>query len=178
MFFRKHNTKDERITNIENKIYREIYILVMLICAISAAIKFYQNGFHLEAVYTEWVIFIATGIYFSWRSASLGIFSDEVEMHDRTSKMTKGQKQLVIGMVIGVGAALVIGMRSAILYGDGFANSIYTFFLVFAASIMMYVPFLVLVMAISYTMMKRKSDKTVAKQLDDSAEDGDPDEKY
>ncbi|HLS08471.1 DUF6773 family protein [Lentibacillus sp.] len=178
MFFRKHNTKDERIKNIENKIYKEMYILVILICVISAGIKLYQNGFHLEAVYTEWVIFLGTGIYFSWRSASLGIYSDEVEMHDRTSSMSREKKNLIIGAVIGVAAAVAVGVKSAVSYSDGVADSLFNFLLVFFVSIMIYVPFLVIMMIISHTIMKKKSDKAVTRRLEDLDEDGDADEKH
>ncbi|TFJ91885.1 DUF6773 family protein [Lentibacillus salicampi] len=178
MFSRKNHSKDERITTLENKIYKEIYILVVVICVISAAIKFYQHGFHIEAAFTEWAIFLATGIYFSYRSVKLGLYSDEVEMHDRTNKMSREKKNLIVGAVIGAVGSFGIALNSTISYVDGVANSIFNFILVFFVSIIFYVPFLVFMMIISHTIMKKKSDKAVAKQLEDMDEDGDDDEKH
>ncbi|WP_164667324.1 DUF6773 family protein [Virgibacillus doumboii] len=176
--FRKNKVRDERIINLQNKIYKEIYILVIIICAVSAAIKIYVYGIGTDRVYTEMVILLAQGIYFSYRSAKTGIFSDEVEMHDRTSKMSMERKNLIIGMVIGVVLALGIATQSAILYGEGTGNTIYNFFLVFFTCLMMYVPFFVLVIIIGHSFMKKKSDKAVKKQLDDMDDDGDSDEKH
>ncbi|SFD68432.1 hypothetical protein SAMN05216238_103142 [Lentibacillus persicus] len=178
MFYRKRNTKDERITIIENKIYREIYILVMAICLVSVGVKLYMHGVRLDNVLTEWIIIIAGGVYHSYRSATLGIFSDEVEMHDRTNSMSKEKKNLLIGMGIGVVLACYFGLRSAILYGNGGIDSVYTFLLVFFVSFLIYIPFFVLVSTISFTIMKRKSDKAVAKQLSEQEEAGDDDEKH
>lgn len=177
-FFRKNKMKDERVINLQNKIYREIYILVIIICFISAAIKNYLHGPGSDTLYTEMAILVASGIYYAFRSASLGIFSDEVEMHDRTSKMSMERKNLIKGMTVGIVLSLLIGMRSAILYGEGTGNSIYNFFLVFVVCLMMYVPFFVLLLVVSHTFMKKRSDKAVGKQLDDMEEDGGPDEKH
>ncbi|TMN23356.1 DUF6773 family protein [Lentibacillus cibarius] len=179
MFFRKNHIKDERIANIRNKIYKEMYILVIIICLISVAIKFYQNGFHLEEVYTEWFIFIITSIYFSYRSANLGIYSDEVELHDRASGMSREKKNLIIGIIIGIVFSGFLGLNSAISYTDGIADGFFTFFLVFFTCIVIYVPMLSIMMIISHAMMKRKSDKAAARQLKDLHEDdGDSDEKH
>ncbi|GAA0607129.1 hypothetical protein GCM10009001_25530 [Virgibacillus siamensis] len=177
-FFRKNNMKDERVINLQNKIYRELYILVLVICMISAIIKIFLYGMGTDAIYTEMIILLAQGVYYAFRSAGMGIFSDEVEMHDRTSKMPMEKKMLIKGLIFGVAIALFFGTRSAILYGENTGNPIYTFFLVMFVSLIIYVPFFVLVLVISHTAMKKKSDKAVEKQLDDMDEDGDSDEKH
>ncbi len=162
-FFNK--VKDERVVHAQNKIYRELYLLVLFVCLVSVAVKFYMYGNHIENVYTELIILLAQGIYFSYRSAATGLFTDEVELHDRSSKWSLQKKSLFFGLTAGFIIALFFGVRSAILYGDGGLNSFYTFCIVFFVSIIIYVPFLVFVLVISYEMMKRKSDTIMNKQL-------------
>src|SRR5699024_9106082 len=98
MFFRKTKTDDERITNTENKIYKEMYFIVLIICILSVSIKVYVHGFHTKLIYTEIAILLAQGIYYTYRSVSLGIYSNEVELHDRKSKLSYEKKNLLIGM--------------------------------------------------------------------------------
>ncbi|WP_174615104.1 DUF6773 family protein [Virgibacillus ihumii] len=178
-FFRKNNMKDERVTNLQNKIFREIYILVIALCIISGAIKIYLYGSGPDRLYTEMAIIFVTSIYYAFRSASLGIFSDEVEMHDRNSKMSMEKKMPIKGLLFGVAIALFFGTRSAILYGEKTGTPIFTFFLVMFVSLIIYVPFFILALVISHSVMKKRSDKAVEKQLDDmDDEDGGSDEKY
>ncbi|ENH95845.1 membrane-fusion protein [Gracilibacillus halophilus YIM-C55.5] len=178
MLFRKYNIKDEHIIHSENKIYREMYYLVLLICYVSIIMKAYLHGFQIEQVYTELTILFSLGIYFAYRSARLGIFSGKVELHNQKSKFTMERKQILIGLIIGLLLAASIAIRSAILYSDGGGNTIYVFIIVFIGSIMIYVPFFLMFILISYNIMKRKSDKVIAKQLQESDEDGDTHEKY
>ncbi|WP_077329564.1 DUF6773 family protein [Virgibacillus siamensis] len=177
-FFRKNKMKDERVINQQNKIYREVYTLIIIICVISVALKFYLYGFQSGSVYTEMAILFVSSVYYAFRSASLGIYSDEVEMHDRTSKLPMQKKNVITGLLFGIAMALIFGTRSAVLYGEDTGNSIYTFFMVFIVSLIIYIPFFVLVTLIGHTYMKNKSDKAVKKQLDDMDEDGGNDEKH
>ena len=54
---------DERIVTAQNKIYREIYFLVMAVCLISMGFKFYQYGFGVDFIYTELAILFLQGVY-------------------------------------------------------------------------------------------------------------------
>ncbi|WP_347834479.1 DUF6773 family protein [Gracilibacillus sp. JCM 18860] len=44
MLFRKKRYQDERVTAEQNRIYREIYILIYVICFLSIVYKFIMNG--------------------------------------------------------------------------------------------------------------------------------------
>jgi hypothetical protein len=174
--FNKLKVKDERITHIQNKIYAEIYILVIVICGVSMGVKHYAYGLYIEDMATELVILIASGVYYVYRSASLGIFSAEMEMHDRKSKRSMQKKNLIASISLGIGIALYFGINSAVRYADGLGQIIYYFFLTAAASLMIYLPFLIMFLVVGNEVMKRKSDKAINKMLDD--ESGDDDEKY
>lgn len=130
---------DERIVNIQNKIYKEIYMLVMLICLASVIGKFIMLGMDTSVI-TELAILLASSLYYLIRSASLGIYSDAVEVHDRTSKFKMSTKNIITGSVMGVGLALFFGLRSAVLYADGGLQSLWYFVLVAFVSLMIYVP--------------------------------------
>ena len=86
LFKRTKKTTDERIENVGNKIYREMYHVIMAICLVSFVVKMYKYGAGIEEAVLELVILIGGGVYFLARSIFLGVFWDEVEMHDRISK--------------------------------------------------------------------------------------------
>jgi hypothetical protein len=176
--FNKSRVKDERITHIQNKIYAEIYILVIVICGVSMGVKHYVYGLYIEDMATELIILIASGVYYVYRSASLGIFSAEMEMHDRKSKRSKQKKNLIASIALGIGIALYFGINSAVRYADGLGQSIYYFLLTAAVSLMIYLPFFIMFLVVGNEIMKRKSEKAINKMLGDDDEPGDDDEKY
>ncbi|MGP4039857.1 DUF6773 family protein [Gracilibacillus sp. D59] len=167
MNFFKNKIQDERVVNEQNKIYREIYLLIYAICLSSMVYKYFEYGFTIEHVATELVIFIVVGIYYSVRASQKGLFSVEVEMHDSKSKWSYQTKTITIGIVVGVLLGLFFGINSAYSYADSQSQAIYYFFITFVASVMFYIPILVLVLAISYSSAKKRSDKAVEKQLED-----------
>lgn len=175
-WFTNKKVKDERIVHMQNKIYREIYILIVVVCSISAFVKYLYYGLEFERVITECIILIITGIYYVIRSSQMGIFSSEVEMHDQSSKWSYTKKNVVITIAIGFGLAFFFGIRNAIIYGDGMWNSIYYFFIVFAATLLLYLPVLAIIFIFSFTIAKKRSEKVAEKQLEEL--DGEDDEKY
>lgn len=167
-FPKKNKVNDERIINAQNKIYREIYTVITIICLLSVAIKFYlYETTSIKLIITEFIILFLSSVYYMARSASLGIFSDEVEIHDRTSKTPMSSKNIYIGLSIGVLIGISFGARSAFLYGNGYLNSIYLFALVLFASLMIYVPFFLLLISGSFLVAKKASLKVAEKDLDD-----------
>lgn len=174
--FKKANVKDERITNIKNKIYAEIFILVIVICGISSFVKGTIYDMGIESIITELSILFISGVYYLYRSTRLGVVSAEVEMHDRKSKWPQKKKNLVYGIILGVGIALFLGINSAVRYAEGVGQSIYYFFLVAIVSLIFYLPFFLFVLVVGHDVAKKKSDEAIDKMLDD--ESGDDDEKY
>ncbi|ARK29502.1 DUF6773 family protein [Halalkalibacter krulwichiae] len=141
--FRKNKIQDERIIHSRNQIYKEVYYLVMAICILSVALKYGIYGPNVELVITELAILILAGIYYTVRTVQLGIYADEVELHDRSNKWSMKSKSFLLSFGFGVAISLYFGVRSSILYGDE-STHIWFFLSVFVASLMIYVPILLL----------------------------------
>ena len=176
-FFKKSKVKDEWVTNTSNKIYAEIYVLVVLICSISAIVKYFIHGNNMEHILTELIILITSGIYFLFRSVRLGIFSAEVELHDRKNKWPMQKKNLFMSVGLGIVIALFMGINSSVRYADGIQQSVSYFFITGFGSLMIYLPFFVTLLVIGNEIAKRKSDQNINKILDND-EFGDNDEKH
>lgn len=139
-WFNRSKVEDERIVHMKNKIYKEVYILIMSICAISTLVKSFMQS-DWKSSLLELVIVVAGSLYFSIRSVFLGIYSDEVEVHDSRSKISLSTRNMLWGMGCGVFLALFFGIRSAILFGDGsWSTGLWYFFLVSFVSLVMYIP--------------------------------------
>lgn len=173
--FKRRMIQDERITNLQNKIYREIYVFVLVICSGSMVLKVISGRGGFENLGTEMIILIGGALYYLVRSANLGIFSEEVryakgrELKDPDSRMAI--KGIVIGAAIGVVLGIVLGLNSALNYADGTRQAIYYFFLTFATTVMMYTPFLFIVLFVPYILAKKKSERVNEKMLEELEED-------
>lgn len=161
--------EDERIVTAQNKIYREIYFLVMAVCLISIGFKFFQYGFGsgVNSIFTELAILFLQGVYYTSRGASMGVLSDEVEMHDRKSRVPMKWKTLLWGGVFGVIIAIFFGLNSAFNYADTTAQAYSYFFMVFFVSLMIYIPFLVLLSGSTFLAAVNRSKKVAEKELDE-----------
>nr|WP_256093259.1 DUF6773 family protein [Lysinibacillus sphaericus] len=53
MYKKNKKQVDERVKNSQNKIYKEMYVLIMIVCSISIVIKFFKMGMSLDNVLTE-----------------------------------------------------------------------------------------------------------------------------
>ncbi|GAE25729.1 hypothetical protein JCM9140_1737 [Halalkalibacter wakoensis JCM 9140] len=167
MFFRKKKAVDERVQNIQNKIYKELYMIIMALAILSIAIKFATIEVSLQLVMTEWVILLFSSLYYLQRSAYLGIYSAEVEMHDSRSKLKLRTKHIIIGIAIGFIIAGVFATNSAVNYADNRQEAINYFFLVLGVSLFIYVPIFAGLTGLSYLAAKKKSDQMNEKELED-----------
>lgn len=174
--YKKSKFKDERLTNLKNKIYAEIYILVMVIIGISTVAKYFIYDMGIQGITTELAIAFISSVYYTYRSTRLGVISAEVEMHDHESKWTRQKKNLFTGIILGIVIALFFGINSAVQYAEGAGQRVYYFFLTAIGSLMIYLPFFLIILVVGNDFLKRKSDKAVNKMLDD--ESGDRDEKH
>ncbi|WP_026571774.1 MULTISPECIES: DUF6773 family protein [Sediminibacillus] len=168
--FNRNRLKDERIINLQNKIYREIYIFVIAICVLSLVIKYVTSDDDLQNVWLELVILLGSSIYYMIRSTGMGVFSAEVEMHDQTNKRPMSVKTILIGALFGAGLAIFLGIHSAVSYADTTTQSVYYFLLTSVVSFIIYIPFLMIVNGLAYWGAKKRSDKAVAKELEDEEE--------
>ncbi len=137
-FDKKGTVRDERIEQLKNRIYKEIYVLIAIICSVSVLWKtFAYRG--EQSTLLEVIILLAGGVYYVIRSIALGIYSDEVEVYEQSGKRSYGKRTLFTGLAIGLALALLFGIRSAALYGD--ENTYVKYFaLVFLVSLGLYIP--------------------------------------
>lgn len=173
--FKRQTIQDERIINLRNKIYGEIYVLVLVICSGSILLKVISGRRGFEHLGTEIIILIGGALYYLVRSANLGIFSEEVmyakgrEVKDPDSHMAI--QGIGIGAIIGIVLGIIFGLNSALNYADGTGQAIYYFFLTFAATVMMYTPFLFIILFVPYIVAKKKSERVNEKMLEELEED-------
>ncbi|CDI49487.1 DUF6773 family protein [Clostridium tetani] len=165
LFKKNNHIVDERIENIKNKIYKEISILVMLVCTISIIVKYSMYGQNIKLVATELLIMFSTSVYYVVRIVYLGIYSDEVEMHDRTSKISMNTKNIIIGLVIGISIAIFFGFRSALLYGTTPSIRVQYFSIVFIVSILIYLPFFIIFLTFQHSIANKISKKQSLKRI-------------
>ena len=155
---------------MQNKVYKEIYVVIYLICIASIIVKFIKNGFIMENVLTECIILVAAGVYYSFRVSQLGIFSDEIEMHDTNSKYSYKAKTIFNGVVLGVIIATIMGVNSAFNYAGSTGEAIYYFFLVFFVTLGMYAPIYIIGMLVTLHSLEKKSKKANEKMLEEPGE--------
>ncbi len=163
--FGKQKIVDERIENTQNKIYREAFILAILICVLSVIVKFYLYGVNYQLVIVEFLVITIPTFYSFIRTVWLGIYSDEIEIHDRISKIPISEKNILIGLGIGIAIALFFGIRSSVLYGND-TNRLWYFAIVFFASLMIYCPLLAAAMFAMDSIAKKISKRASLKDQD------------
>ncbi|NHN30629.1 DUF6773 family protein [Paenibacillus agricola] len=164
-FENKHT--DERIINTRNSIYKEIYSLVAILCIASAIFKTIKYGTQIEVIATELLILIVSALYYTYRSVRLGVYSDIVEVHDRTSKYPMSIKNVVMGLGLGIGLAIYFGVRSALLYAEGGPQALYYFMIVFVVALIIYIPFLVTIMTLPHAWANKVSKRRNREELDE-----------
>lgn len=85
---------NERLENVRNKIYKEIHRIIMAICLVSLIFKIFILGTRTEGVVLELLILFVSGVYYLARSIFLGLYWDEVELHDRKSGISMSNKTI------------------------------------------------------------------------------------
>lgn len=158
---------DERIVNMQNKIYREICMGIMAVCFLSIGWKYYFNGSDPGNFTTELVIIIGQGIYYIIRSTSMGLLSSEVEMHNKNSKFSYKRKNIILPGLIGFGISAFSATNSAINFADSRAESIYYFILVFFVTLLFYILLFLIFFGGPFLAAKKISDKIESKELED-----------
>ena len=167
MLFKRKKVVDERVKNMQNKIYREIYTIVSFICLLSIIVKFFNHGFELNHVTTECIILIVAGFYYTYRSSQTGLFSAEIEMHNTNNKFSYNTKTIIIGAITGLLIAVGMGLNSAYNYADSTGQAISYFFVVFFVSLVIYTPIMIVLLMISVKSAEKKSDSVNKKLLEE-----------
>ena len=165
--FKRKKFSDERVTNMQNKIYREIYILIMLICFVSIIFKYWTIGRDFNLIITEFLILILSSFYYLYRSTKMGIFSEEVEISNANHKIKYSTGTMAYGIILGVVISILLGVNSAFNYADSTAQAIQYFFMVFFILLIIYIPVLLVLLLVPYSMAKRQSDKVNRKMLEE-----------
>ncbi|AMM94465.1 hypothetical protein UP17_19895 [Peribacillus simplex] len=155
LFKRTKKIKDERVEHVRNKIYKEMYHVILAICLVSALFKLYKYGASSGELYLEFVIIVAGGLYYLARSIFLGVLWDEVEMHDRTSKTPMSRKTIFGTVALALIIATILGVNSAVSYADSSSQGLWYFVLVSFVSVMIYLPILLLFFGGIYLLAKK-----------------------
>lgn len=156
-WFSPKRNSDERIENVRNQIYKELWYIIFLICLGSVAFKVYKYGVGSNEIWLESLILLVGAIYSIIRSIQLGVFKDEVEMHDRHSKISMRKKNFIYSLVLSLIMALMMGVNSALSYASDGQEELEFFLISFFASIVIYLPlFLVLFVVLFEWAMKIK----------------------
>ncbi|MDM5452176.1 DUF6773 family protein [Peribacillus simplex] len=155
LFKRTKKIKDERVEHVRNKIYKEMYHVILAICLVSALFKLYKYGAGSGELYLEFVIIVAGGLYYLARSIFLGVLWDEVEMHDRTSKTPMSRKTIFGTVALALIIATILGLNSAVSYADSSSQGLWYFVLVSFVSVMIYLPMLLLFFGGIYLLAKK-----------------------
>ncbi|WP_377890281.1 DUF6773 family protein [Alkalihalobacillus sp. R86527] len=171
----KNKQFDERVTTIQNKIYRELYLIIVIICGLSVVYKVSFEGSTGGSIMTEILILIISGIFYLIRSSMLGIFTDEVDMYERKSKWKVNTRNLVLSLLAGLAISLTFAFVNSQKYADTREETIYFFLSIFAGSMMIYLPFLIGVFVLPYALAKYKSDRVNERELEDMEEDDEQD---
>ncbi|MDP9739400.1 UNVERIFIED_ORG: hypothetical protein QFZ59_001230 [Bacillus sp. B2I3] len=61
LFKRTKKITDERIENVRNKIYKEMFYVILVICLASALFKLYKYGAGSGELYLEFAILVGGG---------------------------------------------------------------------------------------------------------------------
>jgi hypothetical protein len=159
IFKRSKRITDERMENVRNKIYKEMYYVIAAICFISILFNMYKYGLGnqtlIEESLIEFLILIVGGLYYLARSIYLGVFWDEIEMHDRTSKTPMSKKNIYNSIGLALIIAVAMGINSALSYADSSTQGVWYFVSVLFVSILIYLPlFLVLFVGVYYIAKK------------------------
>lgn len=128
--------------------------------------KFFQ--WETYSMLTELIVILAGSIYFGVRSVMLGIYSDEVEVHDQTSKISYSQRNVITGLIIGISMALFLGIRSSVMFADTAHEKWWYFFLVFIFSLLLYIPLFAGFNVIVHHFANKASQKAASKDQCDS----------
>ncbi|WP_144513118.1 DUF6773 family protein [Bacillus sp. FJAT-22090] len=164
IFKRTKKMKDERIEHLSNKIYKEMYSIIMAICLISIFFKMYiygvGNGAFAEKALLELAILIIGGVYFLARSIFLGIYWDEIEMHDRSSKTPMSKKTIYRSVGLAFIIAIIMAVNSALSYADSTSQGLWYFALVFCVSLIIYLPALLFLFVGVYLLAQKISIKS------------------
>ncbi|CAH0292391.1 MULTISPECIES: DUF6773 family protein [Bacillaceae] len=155
LFKRTKKITDERVENVRNKIYKEMYYVILAICLVSGLFKLYKYGAGSGELYLEFAILVVGGLYYLARSIFLGVFWDEVEMHDRTSKTPMSRKTILGTVALALIIAIFMGVNSAVSYADSSSQGVWYFVLVSFVSVMIYLPILLLFFGGIYLLAKK-----------------------
>ncbi len=146
---------DERVENVRNKIYKEIFRIISIICLVSLFLKIFIFDVGTVGVMLELLILFVSGFYYLARSIFLGLYWDEVELHDRNSKIPMSNKTIFSSIGGSLVIAILMGINSAVSYADSTSQGLWYFILVLLVSIMIYLPILFLLFGGIYFLAKK-----------------------
>ena len=101
------------------------------------------------------MIIIVSGVYYLARSIFLGVYWDEVELHDRSSKVPMSNKTIFTSVGLSLFIAIFMGINSAVNYADSTSQGLWYFVMVLLVSIAIYLPVFLLLFGGIYIVAKK-----------------------
>ena len=133
--------------------------IISVLCLGSFFLKVFLFDVGAKGVVLELLIIIVSGVYYLARSIFLGVYWDEVELHDRNSKVPMSNKTIFTSVGLSLLIAIFMGINSAVNYADSTSQGLWYFVLVLFVSIMIYLPIFLLLFGGIYIVARKISMK-------------------
>ena len=127
----------------------------LFICLGSFFLKVFLFDVGAKGVVLELLIILVSGVYYLARSIFLGVYWDEVELHDRNSKVPMSNKTIFTSVGLSLLIAIIMGINSAVNYADSTSQGLWYFVLVLLVSIAIYLPVFLLLFGGIYIVAKK-----------------------
>ena len=161
MWYQKY--RDEQVEAAKSQIFRELYYLMIGFAGISVIAKTILYPGNWKTSFFELLLIIFSAVYYILRSVQKGLYTDEIEENDEENRRSVSQKNMLIGLGVGLVIALFFGIRSAVIFG-GEGTMLRLFFLHFFGSLMIYIPFFLGVAVLGDQLANRVSLRNLGKQ--------------
>ena len=155
--------KDERVTQLNNKVQSEAYLVITALLLVSVFIKAYVLNMSVSAYTTELLVMISSALYLAIRGSLIGSIS---------SLDPEFRKKLVriVVVIVSLILAIISGVHNYSAYGDKYTGILdWHFLIAVGITFISIVLFTSIVMAALYSI-ENWGQKRLEKKLEDEEE--------
>lgn len=155
--------KDERVTQLNNKVQSEAYLVITALLLVSVFIKAYVLNTSVSAYTTELLVMISSGLYVAIRGSLIGSSSN---LDPKFRKKLLGIVIVIVSLIL----AIISGIHNYLSYGNKYTGPLDGHFLIAVGiTFVSLVIFTSLVMAALY-YIEEWGQKRLEKNLEDDQE--------